>query len=138
VQDTTKVFCQKSKEALHADSNNCKWQTCNDNIIHAKFNIDPMKDFSSFVAHLLNDGIPALIFAGKFDFICNYLVNKVWIMELEWNHAVKVKAAKDHDWNDGAGLAKTAGGLTFSQVYDAGHMVPMDQPENALTMITQF
>jgi len=24
------------------------------------------------------------------------------------------------------------------QVYDAGHMVPTDQPEHALTMITQF
>jgi cathepsin A (carboxypeptidase C) len=35
-------------------------------------------------------------------------------------------------------LARTAGGLTFLQVYDAGHMVPSDQPEHALAMITQF
>jgi len=28
--------------------------------------------------------------------------------------------------------------LTFLQVYDAGHMVPSDQPEHSLTMITQF
>ena len=30
------------------------------------------------------------------------------------------------------------GNLHFLRVYDAGHMVPMDQPENALAMINRF
>ena len=58
--------------------------------------------------------------------------------ELDWKNGAEFKAAEDHDWNNGAGLAKTAGKLSFLQVYDAGHMVPSDQPEHALTMITQF
>ena len=28
--------------------------------------------------------------------------------------------------------------FTFMRVYDAGHMVPMDQPANALKMINEF
>ena len=30
------------------------------------------------------------------------------------------------------------GNLHFLKVYDAGHMVPMDQPKNALAMLTRF
>ena len=30
------------------------------------------------------------------------------------------------------------GNLHFLRVYEAGHMVPMDQPENALEMIKRF
>jgi carboxypeptidase C (cathepsin A) len=28
--------------------------------------------------------------------------------------------------------------MTFLQVYEAGHMVPMDQPEAALSMLNTF
>jgi cathepsin A (carboxypeptidase C) len=126
-----------TKKALHVDSHNPNWQTCN-MLINMSFHTDWMKDFSGYVADLLNDGIPALIYAGDVDFICNYLGNKAWTTALEWNHGAEFQAAEDHDWNNGAGLARTAGGLTFLQVYDAGHMVPSDQPEHALTMITQF
>lgn len=35
-------------------------------------------------------------------------------------------------------MFRSVGPLTFLRVFDAGHMVPMDQPENALDMITRF
>jgi len=34
--------------------------------------------------------------------------------------------------NNSMGQVKTVDTLTFFKVYNAGHMVPMDQPENAL------
>lgn len=105
--------------------------------INMKFHTDWMKDFSPFVADLLNAGIPALIYAGDVDFICNYLGNKAWTYELEWKGKDAFQAADEHDWK-GNGLARSAEGLTFLQVYDAGHMVPSDQPVNALDMITIF
>jgi len=37
-----------------------------------------------------------------------------------------------------AGSAKSAAGLTFLKVLNAGHMVPMDQPVNALDMLSRF
>ena len=102
------------------------------------FHVDWMKNFAPYVADLLNEGVPALIYAGDLDFVCNYLGNRAWTLNLDWNHKAEFNAAEEKDWNSGGGLVRTAGGLTFLQVYDAGHMVPSDQPEHALAMITQF
>ena len=48
---------------------------------------------------------------------------------------------EDHDWmvqGDKAGSARSWNGFTFLQVNNAGHMVPMDQPVNALAMVETF
>jgi carboxypeptidase C (cathepsin A) len=37
-----------------------------------------------------------------------------------------------------AGQLKKVGNFKFLRVYDAGHMVPMDQPEVALSMLQSF
>jgi len=37
-----------------------------------------------------------------------------------------------------AGTAKTFTNLTFLEVYNAGHLVPMNQPQNALDMLVRF
>ena len=41
---------------------------------------------------------------------------------MEWDGKSEFNAAEEHEW-EGIGLARTAKGLTFLQVYDAGHMV---------------
>jgi cathepsin A (carboxypeptidase C) len=96
-----------------------------------------MHDFSGYVADLLNAGFPALIYAGDVDFICNYLGNKAWTLGLDWKHMDEFNESKEHEWTD-AGLARTSNGFTFLQVYDAGHMVPADQPEKSLDMLKNF
>mmetsp|Transcript_17629 Transcript_17629/g.28509 ORF Transcript_17629/g.28509 Transcript_17629/m.28509 type:complete len:600 (-) Transcript_17629:643-2442(-) len=133
----TFMNADSTKEALHVSEHNPTWQTCN-MLINMSFHVDWMKNFAPYVADLLNAGIPALIYAGDLDFICNYMGNRAWTLNLDWDHNTEFNAAEEHDWNNGAGLARTANGLTFLQVYDAGHMVPSDQPEHSLTMITQF
>jgi cathepsin A (carboxypeptidase C) len=63
--------------------------------------------------------------------------NKAWTLELEWPGKTAFLAAGDHSWvveGKAAGLARTAQGFTFLQVFEAGHMVPMDQPLNSLAM----
>ena len=126
-----------TREKLGVIKKSHKWQSCNMGI-NLKFHVDWMKDFSHFVADLLNDGIPALIYAGDVDFICNYLGNQAWSYALEWNGGDAFRSAEEHEWGDAKGLARTAEGLTFLQVYDAGHMVPSDQPEVALDMLKVF
>jgi cathepsin A (carboxypeptidase C) len=128
---------ESTKQALSVDEGHShSWSSCNFGI-NLKFHTDWMKDFSGYVADLLNAGIPALIYAGDVDFICNYLGNRAWTLALKWDGSAEFNAAKEHEW-EGKGLARTAKGLTFLQVYDAGHMVPSDQPEVALDMITNF
>jgi cathepsin A (carboxypeptidase C) len=126
----------ETRKALHVTDESPAWNACNMGI-NLKFHTDWMKDFSPYVADLLNAGIPALIYAGDVDFICNYLGNRAWTLGLEWNSGEDFRKAEEHDWKQ-QGLARSAGGLTFLQVYDAGHMVPSDQPEVALDMITNF
>ncbi len=90
----------------------------------------------------MNDGIHVLVYAGDVDYICNYLGNKAWTLNLEWRHKQEFNDADDHEWgvdeNKSAGLARASNGFTFLQVYDAGHMVPADKPKVALDMITNF
>ena len=128
---------ESTKQALNVDEEHShNWSSCNFGI-NAKFHTDWMKDFSPYVVDLLEDGIPALIYAGDVDFICNYLGNKAWTVNLEWSGGDAFRAAEDHSWEE-KGLARSANGLTFLQVYDAGHMVPADQPENSLDMLKNF
>jgi cathepsin A (carboxypeptidase C) len=132
-----------TKEALHISKKSHEWHTCNMGI-NLKFHVDWMKDFSPYVKDLLNDEIPVLIYAGDVDFICNYLGNKAWTLGLDWKHGDEFRSVDEHEWgssDDGtsaAGLVRTAKGFTFMQVYDAGHMVPTDQPSVALAMIKNF
>jgi cathepsin A (carboxypeptidase C) len=37
-----------------------------------------------------------------------------------------------------AGRTQSGGGLTWATVYEAGHMVPYDQPDAALAMLNRW
>lgn len=126
-----------TKSALHVKDDS-KWATCNMGI-NLKFHTDWMRDFSPFVADLINSGIPALIYAGDVDFICNYLGNKAWTLGLDWKHKQEFNDAEEKEWGETKdALVRTSNGFTFMQVYNAGHMVPSDQPKVALDMIKTF
>jgi len=127
-----------TRAALHVTSkSSAKWSSCNYSI-NKMFSADWMADLSPKVADLLSGGIPVLIYAGDVDFICNYMGNRAWTLGLEWKHKDEFNEVEDHEWGEKAGLVRTSNGFTFLQVYDAGHMVPSDQPLVALNMITQF
>ena len=87
----------------------------------------------------LDAGTRVLIYAGDCDFIVNWLGNQAWTLGLEWSGSAGFNAAPMKDWalEDGtvAGQARTFGGFTFLRVYDAGHMVPSDQPKSALALL---
>jgi cathepsin A (carboxypeptidase C) len=96
---------------------------------------------------MLEGGVRVLIYAGDVDFICNWMGNKAWTHQLTWSGKENFNAETDHDWvydSKTGGLAKTAhakegkGSLTFLQVFEAGHMVPMDQPAAALSLLNTF
>jgi cathepsin A (carboxypeptidase C) len=125
-----------TRKALHVSDASSKWATCNMHV-HDQFTVDAMKDMSSNVIDLLDNDIATLIYAGDTDFICNYLGNKAWTDELKWKHHKEYKHSEPYDWKK-QGMAKSYKGLTFLQVYDAGHMVPHDQPKVALEMIHDF
>ena len=75
------------------------------------------------------------------DYICNWLGNQAWTRALDWPHAAEFRAANASEWKVGgkaAGTLQSAANFSFLRVYDAGHMVPRDQPANALAMVNAF
>jgi cathepsin A (carboxypeptidase C) len=127
----------ETREAIGATK---KWTECN-KLVNLMFQHDWMKDYETKLPELLGSGIRVLVYAGDVDFICNWLGNKKWTLAMDWPHKVSFNEAKDADWQvDGkaAGRLRTSNGFSFLQVFQAGHMVPMDQPAAALEMLNAF
>ncbi|KAF8317342.1 peptidase S10, serine carboxypeptidase [Clavulina sp. PMI_390] len=102
------------------------------------------------VAQLLERGVRTLIYAGVTDSMCAWTGNNRTFSNLEWTgqtaflnsptrpwHASATAAADDDQAPNAvaAGEIKSANGLTFLTINEAGHMVPYDQPEVALAML---
>ncbi|KAI0698881.1 Alpha/Beta hydrolase protein [Cytidiella melzeri] len=94
-----------------------------------------------YVSGLLERGIPILIYAGTYDWQCNWVANKLWVDKLDWQGN---KAYVQQEWRewivDGekAGETKSSGVLTFATIRGAGHMVPHDKPAESFTMVSRW
>lgn len=124
------------------------FQSCNMDV-HRLFMVDFVRNFHELIPPMLDAGIEVLIYAGDQDFICNWLGNEKWTLGLDWAHKKEFNAAgtrpfvvsgKDVGAKDGqeVGELRTYGNFHFLRVYQAGHMVPLDQPEAALGMLNAF
>ena len=80
--------------------------------------------------------------AGDVDYICNWLGNKKWAKALEWDGKEEFNLAEDKPWHlttgENMGRIRSHNNFKFLQVYDAGHMVPMDQPQAAVEMLNSW
>ncbi|KAJ0408978.1 hypothetical protein P43SY_002857 [Pythium insidiosum] len=127
-------------EKLHVNKHSAKWVSCNMDV-HAKFAYDWMKNFHHLVVPMIESGIRGLVYAGDADFIVNWLGCKAWTLELEWKKKTEFASAEDKDWivdGKSAGKVRNVDSFTFLQVYEAGHMVPLNQPKNSLEMLKAF
>lgn len=86
---------------------------------------------------MLADGITALVYNGDQDFIVNWLGSRAWTLAMEWDGKDAFNNATVNDWHSDGEL-RSYGGFHFLQVYAAGHMVPLDQPVAALTMLNEL
>lgn len=58
---------------------------------------------------------------------------------MNWSKIQQFREAESKTWRDGTtvyGTTKQFENLTFVIVFNSGHMVPQDQPEAALSLIT--
>ncbi|KAK3939928.1 putative carboxypeptidase Y precursor [Diplogelasinospora grovesii] len=119
------------------------YESCNFDINrNFLFQGDWMQPFHKLVPSLLEQ-IPVLIYAGDADYICNWLGNQAWTEALEWPGQKDFNKASKEDLKlAGAdkeyGKVKASGNFTYMRVYSAGHMVPMDQPENSLDFFNRW
>ncbi|XP_020092033.1 serine carboxypeptidase-like [Ananas comosus] len=109
--------------------------------VHQDMLQDWMRNLEVGIPALLEDGIKLLVYAGEYDLICNWLGNSRWVHSMEWSGQKDFVSAPESTFRvDGlkAGLFKNHGPLSFLKVFDAGHMVPMDQPKASLEMLRRW
>lgn len=117
-----------------------RWESCNMDV-HADMMSDWGHNYDVVLPEMLAAGVRVMVYAGDQDFICNWVGNKQWVDVLPWHGADRWAAAEEEVWDvDGeeAGTVRAVGPFSFVKVFQAGHMVPMDQAKNALAMITRF
>lgn len=127
-------------KAVGAEVSNHK--SCNDGLKqNFILNGDLMKPYYRHIIDVLDSGIPVLLYNGDKDFICNWLGVDAWSNKLEWSGSQGFAKAPIRKWEvDGehAGDVKSFNQFTVLRVFDAGHMVPYDQPEGSLDMFNRW
>ena len=116
------------------------WTSC-DMTVHTLLLGDWVTNLQPNVIEVLDAQVEVLVYSGDKDWICNWRGGEAWTHKLEYTGKDEFNQLDYTAWkvdNVEAGQVKSAQGLTFLRVYDAGHMVPMDQPKNALQMLTDF
>ena len=94
------------------------------------------------VAELLDTtDLEVLVYSGDRDWICNWRGGEAWTAATTWAHQDEF-ASKDYEsWmvnGSAAGEMRQFENFHFLRIYEAGHMVPMDQPVAALNMIDRL
>lgn len=124
-----------------------KWSDCN-HVVALPFELlgDWMHSYQQKLPDQLASGIRVLMYAGDQDYICNWLGNQAWTKALAWpgktefNNAMVQNYTRTTRFNHTVtiGELRTAKGFSFLRVFNAGHMVPRDQPAAAQAMMEAF
>jgi len=102
---------------------------------------DNTQSVADYYSYLISN-IPVLLYNGQDDDNCDYEGVINYINALNWSDIKNFRSAKRTVWSlsDGtkAGLVKRYGNFTFLMLYQAGHMVPSDQPKASSQMLYNF
>jgi carboxypeptidase C (cathepsin A) len=101
---------------------------------------DWARSFVPDLSSVVQAGVQVTIWAGDTDWICNYVGGYEAVQTVEFDQQSAFRSADVKPYKvDGVekGLFKTAGKLSWLQVYEAGHEVPYYQPAAALQVFKQ-
>ncbi|KAF8599602.1 serine carboxypeptidase [Ceratobasidium sp. AG-I] len=130
------------RDALGVDPSIGNFTGCSSQVDKNFYNqLDLYHPTQLYVSGLLERGVRVLIYAGTYDYMCNWLGNYNWVLALDWTGKSLFVGNKRRNWlSDGqvAGFVESGGGLTFATINAAGHMVPYDKPKESLTMLNQW
>ena len=84
-----------------------------------------------------------LIFDGQLDLLVPYPLTKKFVDSIEWSGQEELAVAPRIMWTDPytgalAGYVRKVANFTEVLVRNAGHVVPLDQPELALDLVDRF
>ncbi|KAJ2082039.1 hypothetical protein H4R24_001898 [Coemansia sp. RSA 988] len=102
---------------------------------------DVIRSYEEELVKVIDSGVRTLIYVGDADWLCNWYGMTALVEGLDWHGKKKFNSLEKGKWNVGsgqAGEAKSSDNLSFVRVFEAGHMVPRDQPKNSLDMINRW
>lgn len=102
------------------------------------YRYDLYTSYLPYIVSLLKNNITVLSYNGMYDMICNYMGQEMMYNKLNWGNISSMQYQDLIINNVTVGQFKESKGFTFVNVYNAGHMVPMDQPLNSLLMFQYF
>eukprot|EP01128_Nolandella_sp_AFSM9_P012320 TRINITY_DN915_c0_g1_i1.p1 TRINITY_DN915_c0_g1~~TRINITY_DN915_c0_g1_i1.p1 ORF type:complete len:428 (+),score=98.16 TRINITY_DN915_c0_g1_i1:190-1284(+) len=118
------------------------WQSCA--MGEVTFTDEDQMTPSSLLIERLLDSSPSLrvlIYYGDLDLVMPYNGGLEWMMNMSWSGAGDFRLAPTlpYEFQEmAAGTLQSTQNLSYLRVFDAGHMVPMDQPEVSLDFFTKF
>ena len=95
-------------------------------------------DYSGALGRTLDAGVPVTFYFGKTDTACNYKGGQAMADAMEWSGREAFAALEFSPYEISgveAGQVKAYGGLTFLQMEQSGHMVPLDSPASSAAAI---
>ncbi|PIA19774.1 alpha/beta-hydrolase [Coemansia reversa NRRL 1564] len=128
------------QQALNAKETS--FQSCSMTVL-AEFTAanDVIRSYEDELVKIIDSGLRTLIYVGDADWLCNWYGMTALVEGLNWNGKDKFNSLKTSKWNvnsNQAGEAKSSDNLSYVRIFEAGHMVPRDQPENSLDMINRW
>jgi len=119
---------------------NITWQTCNMDVYSAMEDTDFEYSYRDDIVTLLQY-YPVIFYNGNYDLICNFYGTSALLDQMPWSGQNQWIHAPNVTWHvngQPAGNARNYQSLTYVVVYNAGHMVPHDQGQNALDLLNHL
>ncbi|KAF3919251.1 hypothetical protein AA313_de0209348 [Arthrobotrys entomopaga] len=105
------------------------------------FTGDYAMPFHDQIPAVLAKKVSVLVYAGDADYAANWVGNKKWTDELVWDGKNDYKNAAYGEWKvkgKKAGMIKSAKGLTFVKVAQAGHTAEVSQPDAVMELLQTY
>ncbi|KAF8819784.1 putative Serine carboxypeptidase-like [Cardiosporidium cionae] len=113
------------------------YQSCN-NSVYSDFEVDWLHGMNPSITYLLQNNYTVVLYYGDLDIICNWYGGKAVAMSV-MNNLYPHAKLETKQWVIGGkklGEIMEHDKFSFIRIYNAGHMVPMDQPNAGLAVIT--
>eukprot|EP01066_Platyproteum_vivax_P016382 Platyproteum_vivax@DN7102_c0_g1_i4.p1 len=113
------------------------WQEC-DPTVYAFMQPDWATSMLHAVSEILASGVRVIVYSGDQDYICNWYGGLAWVNAVVFDGSGEFGKKEMTPWmmnGKEVGRAKKVNNFSFIRIYDAGHMVPMNQPEVAEFML---
>lgn len=101
------------------------WQLCHMDLTASLRQWDYLEESESRVAFLLEHQVRVLVYGGDADTVVNWMAQDEWTRQLQWSHQQAFNDAPLSSFivnREQVGLVRTANGLSFMKVFEAGHV----------------